>query len=163
MDDEALFTNVRAVLVAGIGNVAVRQDFQPTTQGPIVGKSLYMHKAAERRYGWRRSADDANGVHVETQLIESTIQITAYDPDEDGYPMMIAQDAADLLQSDAGQAALRALGLSPFRVTDVRPPFLVNAEQRFESSPNFDIVLQHERTRAYEVADATVLGGIYRV
>jgi hypothetical protein len=163
MDDEALYAALRSVLVVGIGDVAVRQDYQPSTQGRQAGNALYMHIVTVKRYGWRKSVDDAFGVHTETQLIETGVQITAYDPRDDGYPGDIAALAIDLLQSDEGLAQLRAAGLKPLRVTDVRPPFFTNDREQFEGSPNFDIMVEHESTRVYDVPDALPVAGIYPI
>lgn len=163
MTDEEIFVAVRSVLLGTTSPpVRVLQQYQPTTEGRVGGKVLYMYLLPTKRYGWLKRADRSDGSHVETQQMESTMQITALDPD--GYPMDLCRAASDRLQSDEGLAALAVLGLRPLRVTDLRNPFFKNDRDDYEASPNFDIVLEHKHVREYGVPDAVPkFDGIYGV
>lgn len=170
MDDEALFTAVRSALLVGTADrglmVTVWQADNPTTQGRTSGPTIWLHRAmGDRRYGWTRRADDADGVQQEEQLVETTLQINTLDPSPDAYPSDLGNVAIDILQGGVALTALRAAGLAVLRITDLRTPAVRNDQQEFEVTPGFDVTLQHRRKRAVDVPDAypVTFRGVYRV
>lgn len=162
MDDTEIFTNIIDVLKAGLtangqGDVAVKQNYQPTNQGPNLGKTLYLDKLpGDKRYGYLKREDhwdeyEQVEVHTETQIYESTFQLTGLSIQDPklGAAQKTASDlvnlAAAILQGDAGREALRIRGLNIYRIESIRNPQFVDDRDRFEASPSFDFTLQHEQ------------------
>lgn len=176
MNDLALFTAVRAALLAGLADngqsaVPVIQLDQPTLQGRPSGPALLFQKiGGDRRYGWVKredvpDPDDADVmIHRETQFYESTLQVEALGPpatsDGTALPTSTASDlvnlAAGILQGDKAMAALRVLGIGVLRVGAVRNPFMKNDRDQYEAVPSFDLVVTHEQIMLSTTPTATV-------
>lgn len=157
-----IIATIKAGLAArGINGVAVMQGNQPTQQGVPTGPMVALYQFPSRRYGWMRRADvwvppvgEVAGymAHQEVQKMETTFQVTAL------YPQLpentggltacdLANTVADILQSDAGLAQLRAVNAGIYRVTDIRLTAFVDDRDRFEYSPNFDFTVTHQNER----------------
>lgn len=162
MDDNLIFKNLIDVLKAGLiangqDGVAVKQNYQPTNQGANLGPTLYLDKLpGDKRYGYLKREDrwdeyEEIEIHTETQLYESTFQLTGLSIQDPKLPVTekTASDlvnlAAAILQGDVGREYLRSKGLNIYRITQIRNPSFVDDRDRFESSPSFDFTLQHEQ------------------
>lgn len=164
MLENQLFTVVKAALdagfavVAGFTDVEVQQVYQPSTFGVPSDPTVFMQTViAGRRVGWVKReeiqpvAPATDFTHRETQWWETTLQIGALarhnptDPDYLTLPTAgdIAKRASDILQSDNGMAVLKAGGVSPLRITNVRNVQIVNDSDQYEANPSFDIVLSY--------------------
>jgi hypothetical protein len=157
-----LFALVRSVILAGLtarslNDVAVRAVFQPQTVGTAAGPQVTIQAIGDRRYGalGRRDLPATNPLaHAETQWWETTLQIGALahrdpnDPDFMTLPsaMDICKAASDILQGDAGLAALAVQRVRPIRVTSIRNVQWVNDSDQYEAMPNFDLVLVYPQT-----------------
>lgn len=162
MRERALFTLVRETLLAGLpAGVAVQRVNNPVTVGVRSGPTLYLQSIIPgRRVGWlgrkdTETADPLEMAHAETQWLETTFQISALNdqnPDDpDFLTALSAADlcslAADILQGDAGLAALAASRVRPLRVSEIRVTYFKNDADQFEANPSFDIVLSHVQIR----------------
>ena len=165
MYDNQLVQLIITVLQAGFvangfttdnGNaVAIKQSYQPTTQGVNTQNTIYLFKIGDHRYGWTGKTDvwdqdTETEVHTERQWYETMFQLSA----------LALQNAADvnsktasdllniaaaIMQSDATLAALHAQGVGILRVTDVRNPYFTDDKDRYEAAPSFDFTLEHEQ------------------
>lgn len=164
MTDAQLFTLIMAGMLAAASvragvPVDVKQNYQPTQQGAQTVPTLYVHKLFDKRVGhvqrkdvWDPDADPPNGAyrHIEAQWYETTFQVTALAA---GNPLVPDQPSAsdlvnvgaDIMQSDAMMARLRAANVGVLRVGEITNPQFVDDRDRFEASPSFDFVLTHKR------------------
>lgn len=159
MTEAELFSAVRAVLQAGLGDgTRVRQKYQPTRQGTPLDDYVTVYRVSGYRHGHPARFDRWNEEkqvmeHVESQHMVATLQVTGYaitDPDDitkrTAYDL--AQQACDALQSDGGRQALwdqYSVGLQ--RVTDIRTPFFQDDQGLNEMAPSFDLVVTYNHTR----------------
>ncbi|MDR0736621.1 MAG: hypothetical protein LBF51_07305 [Zoogloeaceae bacterium] len=159
MRDDALFALLRQTLLAGLarrglGDVSVRQNYQPVQQGRASETSLYLHKVSDRRHGSpgvRARCDPVSGriVREEIQVIESVIQITALvnerDPKNADAPTAadVARTTAAILQGEDALEALHARGVQALRIQGVRLTPVENERDRFEFEASFDVTLTH--------------------
>lgn len=145
-----------AVRGAPAGTLVVK-SYQPQMQGIPSGPFIALHLVSDRRYGSMKREERYNrdaGVmeHFETQYRETVYQVDALrklDPqnpaDVDAITASdLVQITAAILQSDAGQATLRAAGVGILRITDIRQAFIVDPESQSENSPSFDFTLTHK-------------------
>ncbi|OWK42058.1 phage gateway protein [Fimbriiglobus ruber] len=140
---------------AGIPGTPLAQAFQPTQQGVNTVPTVYLYKVGDKRYGFRGVTDIWNVqtsqmVHTETQQYETTLQFSALATQNPATPSQytasdILNLVAYIVQSSATVAALEAQGVGVERVTDVRNPYFSDDRDRFEASPNFDVVLTHKQ------------------
>lgn len=162
MLEQALFTLVRSTLLAEMpSEVAVLQAYNPQTVGVPSTPTLFMQTIIPaRRVGWvaRKDVpipDEDVMTHSELQWLETTLQISALarrDPSDPSFLTLpsaadYCQLAADILQGDAGMAALAVQRVRPLRITEVRTVQFVNDSQQYEANPSFDIVLSHVQIR----------------
>ncbi len=149
-------TLIAGEAVAGIEGTPIKQAFQPTNQGVNTGRTAYLHKIGDRRYGWveRKDVWDADAEvmrHQEMQQYETTFQISALVTQNPKTPNdYTASDLVNLiayiLQSSTSISILEAQGVGILRITDVRNPYFANDKQRNEASPSFDFTLTHKQT-----------------
>lgn len=184
MKDNDLFTNIKAVIDAGlaansVAGVQVIQNYQPTQEGVPDGPIVTMNKEpGDERYGspqhvdkWDPTANDGDGamVHTETQILLSTFQVNALLPQAPNPSLnMTASDmlnlVAAILNSDAAIVTFQGLGLGVLRVTKVRNVPFVDDKGRNEFSPSFDFTLSHSQviiSTSPVVAQFT--DGLYRI
>lgn len=164
MRDYDLFVAVVAVLRAGMAmdaaTLEIAQNNQTRTAGRPDKRALLLDIIGARRYGHVKREDAPDPVvpslmvHTETQLYETTIQVSALakPPPVTGAPDVneptapdLANQACTVMQSDATIAALRVLGIGVLRITDVRTPHFRNDRDQFEASPSFDFILTHKQ------------------
>lgn len=149
---------------AGIPNVnaaagvPVYQSYQPIQQGVATGPSAFLEIVGHKRYGspersniWVPPDPPTPGemVHTETQIIETTFQISALATQD---PSNIVQyTAADIvlllsyiMQSSSTIETLRAQDVGILRVMDIRNPKFLDDRDRFEASPSFDFTVTHK-------------------
>ncbi|MDR2093025.1 MAG: hypothetical protein LBP58_06900 [Azoarcus sp.] len=170
MRDNALIIFVRAALLEllpgrGLGNVAVRQNWQPRQQGRANETCIYLHKITDRRYGSRAvrevwDTDTGEMVRRETQLIETTLQFTVLaaerDPasDEDT-AADVARAASAVLQSPAFIERAGKAGVQVLRIQDIRNQPVENDRDRFEFETSFDAIFAHEDTHTENIYPLT--------
>lgn len=163
MREDALLALVRSTLLAGLPaygawyNVTkVRNIYQPLTVGMASGPTITMQAGiTRRRVGSPRREEiqpdtpDGEFTHREIHWWEDTFQIGGmFRRDPTSADFVTQPSAADLctaasniLQSDAGMAALAAERVRPLRITDLRRATFVNESNQYEAWPTFDIVL----------------------
>lgn len=157
MTDVELRTLLRAQLIAimplyGITDVPVIAQQQPTTEGRETGPAIYFYSLDEQREGWQsrayeRTADDET--LTETQIIASTMQISAVSPQTENLMQPQATDicraASMALQSSQFLDALKNQfpGSGVRRITAIRRPYIVNDQGQFEMVPSFDVTITH--------------------
>jgi hypothetical protein len=164
MLENALFTLVRSTLLDGFeglggdyAGVLVGQLSEPLILGAPATPSVLMQTILTRRYGPPRrnvlqpgagsGADDMSNQY--TQWIEHTLQIGAIarrDPTAADFLTLpsandICKAAANILQLDAGLAALAVQRVRPLRVTEIRNVKFVNESDQYEAMPSFDLTL----------------------
>jgi len=157
----------------GYPNVTVKQNYQPTQQGVNTGPTVYFNKISDRRYGFLKREDVYNTntnqmVHTESQWYETTFQISALviqDPKNISYTASdLVNIVAMIMQSDATRIALLNGGAGIYRITDVRNPYFLDDQDRWEASPSFDFTLTHEQVSSIiDPSTNSVVPGIYRV
>lgn len=156
MLEQALIALVRTTLLAELpGGTKVLQKNNPVSVGASSTPTVYIETIIPgQRVGWLgrqdRNTDTDDMTHEELQWLETTLQISALVTLVDGQPSAadLCQQAADILQGDAGLAALAVARVRPLRVTTSRTVQIVNDRQQFEANPSFDIVLQHVQIRS---------------
>lgn len=164
MLENTLFALVRSTLTtgfaglgAGYADVLVGHFNEPLTVGRLPAPSVLMQTILSRRYGPPRrnvlqpgagsGADDMSNEY--TQWIEHTLQIGATarrNPKDAGFLTQpsandICKAAANILQLDAGLAALAVQRVRPLRVTEIRNVKFVNESDQYEAMPSFDLTL----------------------
>lgn len=162
MSDEALFTAVRAALLAGLPNVtgapddiAVKQSGQPDSTGADSGPTVYMAHLGDkprgspaRTYEYREETEDYRATL--RQKYETTLQISGVlvqTSEAGGWTAAdLANAARMILQTDRALESLRAAGYGVQRMGDVRNTQFKNGSDAFEYDPNFDFVLTREQT-----------------
>lgn len=153
---DVLATKIEAAVAAAGWAFTVLQKNQPTQEGIPEAGSVWFEKISDYKYGsmkkscvYRSQTNDF--LETNTQVMETTFQISAFViQDVSNLNLPTASDALNhvclYLQSFQTIEALKQLGVSTMRVTDLRNPFFIDDNERFEGNPTFDIVLQHERT-----------------
>jgi hypothetical protein len=166
-----LASQLEAASAAGGWNYAVSQKDQPSQEGTSTLPMIYFEKIDDNEYGFPmvafsyQSAPN-NFSEVETQLEETMFQISARVPqDPTNLTLPTASDVVKFLkryiQSRASISTFWASKVSMLRVTSVRNPYAVNDRERFEATPNFDIVLQHTNTNSAVVpAVSKIVGAV---
>lgn len=164
MNDRSLYTALIAVIRAGMGMTSdvleIAQSNQLRAAGRPTTRALLLDKVGEYRYGHvkREDVPDPDDpllmIHRETQIYETRVRVNGMakpppvrgevDANEPSASDLLNQAAA-VLQSDEGMAALRAAGIAPLRVLEVRNPTFRNDQDQFEASPSFDFLFQHDQ------------------
>lgn len=170
-----MYAALIAVLRAGMGMapevLAIKQSNQLRAAGRPTTRALLLDKVGDYRYGQVKREDVPDPVepllmiHRETQIYETRVRINgmAAPPPVRGAPPGNEPSASDLLnraaavlQSDTGMAALRAAGIAPLRITEVRNPTFRNDQDQFEASPSFDFLFQHDQVTVTTTPAAVV-------
>lgn len=135
-------------------DIVTRQSYQPTQQGVPPTSGVFIHKIADKRYGYPKSVskwdnDLGTMVHTMTEIMESTYQVDALsiqDPTTpDAYTASdILNVVAQALQSDATIQTLKASGVQILRIVDIRQTYFVDDKARHEAMPSFDFVISHK-------------------
>jgi hypothetical protein len=152
-----------AIQLAG-WSFPVIQKNNPTQQGIPSTPGVFVEKAFDMNYGFAGadfalSPDQTVFNDSETQIVETTVQISAWaiqDPTNTSAPT--ASDICEYLKQYMNHrtiaAALTALGVGVYRVTEVRNPYITDDRTLFEATPSFDLVLVHDRTLTLTVPAA---------
>jgi len=141
---------IRTGLTArGLSDVVVTQSDQPTHQGAVSARAVYLFKIGNEPFGYPRRDDVWGGaaeIHTEEQWDEATFQISALvteNPADSN--SLTASDIVNIvkniMQSDATRATLKNAGLGILRIASVRNPILKDDRDNFEASPSFDFIL----------------------
>lgn len=172
MSENQIWAALLAVINAGLTarglTATVQQGYQPTQQGVPTGATVYLYPVTGKRYGSPNNKT-INGVQVQTQVMERTIQVNALSiPDPRGASRPTAYDyvvsVSDILQSESGMTALKNAGIGIIRIQDIRNPFFLDDRDRHEAGPSFDFTINYVNTRSESVPE--VVGydyGIHRV
>lgn len=158
MLENDLYSLVRATLLAGLtgtyAGTIVRPIYQPLTIGtPSTPQITMQNVLPGKRYGalGRNVVQPSSGtgdmVNQQTQWWETTLQIGATarrNPETVDFLTLpsavdICKRASDILQGDAGLAALAVQRVRPLRITDIRNVQFVNESDQYEAMPSFDI------------------------
>lgn len=165
MTDNDLIKNIRERIIWAIGlrgwtDIAVAQKAQPEQQGASSGRSIFIQKIFDSRYGFAgRNMEydevDEDFKSTESQIVETTFQISVlarqgFDP--------LKPTAADILNhlamafsSAANIEELLKVKLNILRITQVRNELFDDDESRFEFHPNFDVIIVHNHEFNYTV------------
>lgn len=153
MRDSPFIIALRAALTAryasiGFGDVKVKQAEQPTQQGILINRAVYVRKILDYRYGYPQRRDEYEEstnefLHIESTQIIATYQFNAIsrlNPEQDD-----AVTAADILkitataiQSDVVMAILKAAGIGVLRVQNLRNVYEIDDQGRHQATPTFD-------------------------
>jgi hypothetical protein len=164
MLDNPLISLLIATLKSGLTargvSMSVKQSNQPRQQGPEIGPAAYITKLSDHRHGFVGRSDVWNATdqvidHTETQVMESTFQITILAPTNPADTSALtasdlAETCASVLQHESAITAFSAQNVGVLRVIDVRNPYFVDDQDQFRASPSFDIVLTHEQSYTAE-------------
>jgi hypothetical protein len=178
MTDNELFSLIMSTLEpliqAKFPTATMLQKEQPTQQGVPTQPTVYFEKLFDKRYGFTREDMDLSMPSDPTlpiptdylQLYETTIQFSAWvlqNPEDLSIPTAsdLVNHVAMLLSADAILKTLRAGGANVERITNVGNPYIVDDRERFEATPSFDVVMQHQRklsltTPAITAVDAEI-------
>lgn len=168
MLEQALISLVRSTLLAELpAGVEVLQKNNPVSVGASSTPTVYIEVIIPgQRYGWLSRKERLQlGLeafdHEEMQWISTTLQISGLARLVDGQPSAadLTQMAADILQGDAGLAAMAVERVRPLRITSSRVVQFVNDAQQFEANPSFDIVLNHVNLRTSTTPAVSVFEG----
>lgn len=149
----ALITEIENQLtIYGLANFRVTRSNQPTNQhaGATLGKSKYVvlvTPISNPKIGWGRKYNDDETVTI-THNQAKTYQIDAlvdFDPsDLNDIPASdLCSIVSDMIQQPDAIRNLRDSGVRVENCGDVRPTFSVNNEDRFESTPSFDLTVTY--------------------
>lgn len=174
---ELTISTLLPLIQAKFGNTIVMlQKDQPTQQGVPSAPTVYVEKLFDKRYGFTREDLDLSGGGVippplpgtdipanYVQVYETTLQFSAFviqDPSDLTIPTAsdLVNYVAQLLSVRAILQTLRTGGAMIQRSTQVRNPYYTDDRERFEASPSFDIVFQHERDINLTVPSITGVG-----
>jgi len=176
MLDNQLFTLLISIIedaepTAGIPNVngaagiPVQQAYQPTQEGVPDSPAAFLHIISTQRVGspsrsdyW--DADLQKEIHVETQVLATTFQLSALATQDPNTPnQYTASDIVTLmsyiLQSSSTIQALRdrsnnEVGIQ--RVMEIRNPYFKDDRDRNEASPSFDFIITHKLVVSNEIS-----------
>lgn len=152
---ERLITRLRTVLDAnGMADVSISQKTQPEFQGVPSGRSVFIQKLFDNRFGFvgrTQTYDEPSDTITKTdqQVIDVTFQISVlarqgYDPTKP-----TASDIANLLAmalSSRGTIHAFMPEANILRITDVRNMDFEDDQSRFEYIPSFDVTFVTDRT-----------------
>jgi hypothetical protein len=172
-----VYTAILATIRAGLLSraitdpIAVKQWYQPRTQGAPTGMAILFSNLANPRYGflgrfdeWDRTAGVER--HTEIQANEYRFQCTAQSPPLPPPAPLNSYTAGDLvrlaatiLASDAGRMRLQTAGFGIERITQVRQPYFQDEKGQFEAVPSFDFTLAFNQVEVTQspVVDKTAL------
>ena len=161
MNEKALYAALFAIITpavvatSGMSTVVGKQSYQPRLQGVAVGPCYFLTAISDHRYGFPQRTDVWDElaeamVHTERQFVETTFQVDALwpqNPSDTTGPTAtdLVQRVADIMQSDATVAALKALDLAVYRIETVNRPQFQDDRDQFESSPSLTFVIFHKR------------------
>lgn len=179
MLDNELIILLIEIITAGLAtydleDVVVKQSNQPTQQGANTGRTVYLSKLNDKRYGFLKREDVWNDLtesfdHTETQVYESVFQINAFafqNPADTA--SLTASDlcniVAAILQSDATLKTFFENDVGILRITDVRNPYFHNDADNFQASPSFDFTLTYKRVKTTQESKISdVRYGLYPI
>ena len=158
----------------GVGDIEVRQQYQPTQTGTKKLPVISFFKVSDVRYGFeeRESYYDPGDLKQksrETQFYNTVFQISclaAQDPTDEN--SLTASDliniCASIMQNNATINLLASNDVYVLRITDVRNiPFYDDRDQN-EFIPSFDITFKHVQERIIDIDYLTSVDGkIYNV
>lgn len=164
-----LIAQANAGMVSGgFTGVTVQQKHQPTQQGVPIGRSVFVQKLFDQKYGFPgrtlkfNEADD-NFDQNEIQCIETNFQfsVMARQTSDDTLPTAsdIANYLSQYLACDFVLDQLLAVNANVLRVTEIRNMPFADDEFRDEFQPSFDMVVTHARSLDFKVAKVDRITG----
>lgn len=173
MNDNAIIVLLANQIDAAIASAGwtflCSQKTQPEQEGTPTEGTVFFERIGDYRYGspkYKEQYNDLTADFSETsiQVVESTFQISALIPQNvEDLSIPTAADVAEYvcqyLQTRSAIRYFKQNELSMMRISAVRTPFLILDKDRYEGHPNFDIVLQHNRTLVLAVPAATKVVG----
>lgn len=173
MNDNALIvvlTNQIDAAIASAGwTFLCSQKTQPEQEGTPTEGTVFFERIGDYRYGSPKYTEQYNDLTADfnetsTQVVESTFQISALIPQNvEDLSIPTAADVVEYvcqyLQTRSAIRYFKQNEVSVMRVSALRTPFVILDRDRFEGHPNFDIILQHNRTLVLSVPAATKVVG----
>lgn len=156
-------------------DVLVVQAYQPTQEGVAWKPQVSFEKLFDHEYGWPTellvlNKDTPPGYklpdfsNIGRQWVESTFQVTSLAlQDVHDLTIPTPSDIAHFLKIYINMRQVmedfRVAGASVLRITDIRNAKFEDDRDQFESSPSFDVVLQHVREIALSVPGSNEVHG----
>lgn len=157
MTENEIFAALRQALLEGFTDLQiigdVKRNYQPTKQGANSQPTIYFSLVSQRRYGYLQREDIPNGEvmrHIEKQQYEAIIQFTGQvleGADTSIRTTDLLNEAAYILQRDTTRLSLRDKGIGIQRATDIRQVFNTDEQDKYQSTPSFDLTITHFQTR----------------
>lgn len=159
---DTVATRIEAGLAAaGYPNIPVLQNYQPNQQGVPIGNSVWIEKLFDKPIGWtenRLKWYESSQIYQESesQNYNTPFQISVLLPQVPGDTTLpTASDMANFLQrwmtSRATRRLFKGLGISIFRVTDVRNSKFQDDQSQYEARPSFDLTINHNNALITDV------------
>lgn len=173
MKDNGLIALLRTQLLAassaaGWPDVEVIQKLQPSQQGTPSGRTIFIQKLFDKRYGFAGQSldyDESSDTirQTEIQCIETTIQISALARQNGDDTLPTASDiinySAQYLSTEASVDLLASNGVNIIRITDVRNVSFSDDQFRNEFHSSFDVTLSHSRDIVFDVSKVASITG----
>ncbi len=179
MNDNDVIRIIIALLDAGytalgLGDVLVKQAYQPTLQGTPSTRAVFLRKVMAPRYGHPGKSDVYNAGDEDFDTTESiwrtpTFQLSGLavqDPSDTASLTAsdITEKAADILQTRATRQTLLASGIGIERIKDIRLLYFRDDREQNEQVSLFDFIVSYRvdaqsKTPVVEAYEAD----IYRV
>lgn len=160
MLENEIYRVLVATINAGAANLNVpqfvtKQRYQPTTQGMDTGPTAYVTILFHTPIGTPERkpvtiADEPLRVELqETQLYETTVQVTGVLAQDQTGPALTAGDVANyvqaILRSEWAMGEMQTAGMDLLRVGQVRDVKFLNGSDEWEAVPVFDFVFTHNQ------------------
>lgn len=173
-------TQLEAASAKAGWNYVVLQNYQPSQQGAPTAPAIYFEKLFDLEYGYPivtyayvppvEPAVQGTYTQTEVQWVESTFQVSAQSiQDPTNLTIPTASDIVNYMKlyinSRAAMALFKTQGVGTLRVRDIRNPKFKDDRDIFEANPNFDVVLQYQRSitatiPATKIVQGAVVSGI---
>jgi hypothetical protein len=164
-----LATQMEAAVANAGWNLLVIQKGEPTQQGQPSDGAVYFEKLFDHPYGFpgfnlTLNSNQTDFSETESQWYETRFQISALVTQApDNLSLPTASDVANYVKmfmaSRPTRAALMAQNVGMLRVLEVRNPWFEDDRSRMEASPNFDLVLVHQRDLVVIVPGTNIIVG----
>lgn len=151
----------------GIPGVVIAQAYQPWRQGVDPQQAAYLYKLGDHRQGFPRNANvwDSNQqkeIYTQLQVYQTTFQMSTLaiqDPVNNN--QLTASDIVNLLaailQNSITVQTFINQGVGILDIKDIRNPYFIDDQNRYEAAPSFDFTLTHTQVLSTTVPFTTVV------
>lgn len=150
MTQEQAIIALRAQLLADLPRygctLPVIEAGQPSKQGRV-NSGIYYQVIGTRNYGWQARRYDPtwpDARHIETQLYEATVQITALVDDDDS-SIEATTLCQRIMHSLPFSDSMRAQGIGIQRATPVRQVRIIDDRDNYSIEASFDVVIGYQQ------------------